>query len=88
MEEILDVLFQLPHDGLPSSLSGVHVIPEEVLLRVGTNVVQDASILVHLPAVALAVRVKVVAAQLQLVHDELLCHLRDCTPNIYIFLYI
>ena len=86
MEEILDVLFQLPHDGLSSSLSGVHVVPEKVLLRVGTNVVQDASILVRLPAIA--VRVKAVAAQLQLVLDELLCHLRDCTPNIYIFLYI
>ena len=62
MEEILDVLFKLPHDGHPSSLSGVYVVPEEVLLRVGADTVQGASILVDLPAVA--VRVKAVAARL------------------------
>ena len=61
----------------------MQVVPEKVLIRVGTDAIQGASILVHLPA--LAVRVKAVATRLQLVLDELLCHLRDCTPNIYIF---
>lgn len=74
MEEVLDVPFQLLHDGLPACLRRVHLVPEEVLLRVRADAVLGAAILVHLPAVA--VGIEAVAARLQLLL-ELLRHLRD-----------
>lgn len=75
MEEVLDVSFQLLHDGLPSCLRRVHVVPEEVLLPVGEDAVLGATVLVHLSAVPTGI--EAIAARLQLLL-ELLRHLRDC----------
>jgi hypothetical protein len=73
VEEVLDVPFQLLHDGLPTCLRRVHVVPEEVVLWVGADAVLGATVLVHLPVVATGIHA--LAARLQLLR-ELLRHLR------------